>query len=113
MSTFKGLLGGGGDPFDASDLFDQDTGPVTASEAADFRNSRKGYTFTAGDRSWRVIRDQGVGHQQRLVVDAAGHDSDQAFFAEMKDDTILISKLSKHGAYRPIGKPVAKKRVTT
>lgn len=111
MSTFKGLLSGG-DPFDAFDLFGDDSPAPPPSEASDFRNSKRGYVFEAGERSWRVMRDD-IGHQQKLVVPAEGRDDDQAFFAEMKDGTILISKLSKHGAYRAVGKPIAKKKVAS
>ena len=108
MGTFSGLMSGG---FTAEDLFDfAPVEDVPVTDGMRFRESRKGYEFTAGGRRWRVTRDE-VGHNQRLVIEAEKRDDEGSKFAEWKDGYLIISPLAKRGAFRPVGKPLVKERM--
>jgi hypothetical protein len=102
-----------GGSFDIEDFgFKVDDTEVKPSRAADFRNSARGYTFTAGGQAWRVIRDQGVPHHARLVVKAELDNSSEAFFAQLHEDGLLtIQKLNKRGEYKGVGKNLVKEQL--
>ena len=102
--SFGGLLSGG---FSMEDLFGPQDDAPAATPGDLFRNSAKGYEFTAGGRRWRVTRSD-VGLHQRLVIEAEKRDDDGSRYAEWADGVLTISPLAKRGEFRPVGKPLVK-----
>lgn len=119
MGAFGNLRGKGPfsmDAFDVFDIKDEDVPPATAADL--FRNSRIGYTFTAGGRQWKVVRDN-VGLGKRLIAPVeprvtkvgGNYEMEGSYYAELDGTTLVVSNLAKRGEFRPVGRPVLRERL--
>lgn len=111
----RGLGAGSMMPF-GFELFEDAGEAVETSAAARFRELPRGATFVAGGRTWKII-NTAMGHNVRLVQEAdanvrsgGGFKEPDTHWAEVVDDEIVISAMSKRGTASPVGKPVARTR---
>lgn len=114
-ATVLDRLGSNGSVFDADDLF-PDTGPAHEDTPAEksharFQMLKKPDAVTIGGRRFVTVRD--LGGREKLLWDegATGRAEDTLYYAVEEpygSGEIVVSKASKRGDYRAVGKPVVR-----
>lgn len=99
------------------DSFDDDE-PVAISpptKADLFRESAIGYIFDAAGRTWKVINNPQTHYGHRIIqayppkLERSSRgmlQEENALYAALDGDTLVVSALAKRGAFAPVGKPL-------
>jgi hypothetical protein len=115
-----GAMPPGFDSFDAEDLFGEQEAVAPPTKAELFRSSRRGDTFDAHGRRWKVVHDYFgpgvrtiVGDPPMIVRDPKGGLTEESIlFAELDGDTLVVSNVNKRGTeLRAVGKALWRERL--